>query len=141
MYEVRIQRESAWIDFVLAGAVTLEEMRSFIDELEAATVSLKGLPIKIRADVRDLHPANAEVAQMIQSIQTFGLGCGVHRVAEVVESDTLAQQLNALAQQSGTDAILRRFWDEDSARDWLFEASSAPAASGVPDAPRSMPNT
>jgi hypothetical protein len=44
----------------------------------------------------------------------------VKRVAEIVESDVVALQLNRVARGSGTDKILRRFWDEDSAREWLL---------------------
>ena len=53
-------------------------------------------------------------------MQEFGLKNGVKRVAEIVESDIVALQLNRVARESGTDKILRRFWEEESAREWLI---------------------
>ena len=71
----------------------------------------------------------AEVADKIKAVQEFGLQNGVKRVAEIVESDLVALQLNRVARESGTDKILRRFWEDDSAFDWLVHGDRERVAS------------
>ncbi|MFY0572246.1 hypothetical protein ACN28E_51595 [Archangium lansingense] len=53
-------------------------------------------------------------------MQQFGIQHGVKRVAEMVENPLSALQLNRVARESGTDKILRRFSDDQSARRWLI---------------------
>jgi len=120
MYKISVDRAHAIVAFVLDGLVRMDEMQSFVGELQIATLSVSGSDIKIKADVRTLRPASPEVAEMIRSVQEFGIKQGVKRVAEIVESDIVALQLNRVARESGTDKILRRFWEEESARDWLI---------------------
>jgi hypothetical protein len=131
MYEIKIDRAHAIVEFVLEGLVRMDEMNKFVAELQEATLGLRGRQIKIKADVRAMKPAAPEVAEMIRGVQEFGIKSGVKRVAEIVESDTVALQLNRVARDSGTDKILRRFWDEESARDWLIHG----------DGPRSGPRS
>jgi hypothetical protein len=120
MFEVKVDRAFGIVEFVLEGLVNMDEMNRFVVELQEATRSLQGRQIKIKADVRALKPAAPQVAEMIKGVQEFGLKSGVKRVAEIVESDTVALQLNRVARESGTDKILRRFWDDESAREWLI---------------------
>ncbi len=64
-------------------------------------------------------------AEKIRAVQEFGLELGVMlRVAEIIESDIVALQLNRVARESGTDKVLRRFWDEDAAHEWLLHGDS-----------------
>lgn len=119
MHNVSTDEQHAIVEFLLEGMVRVDEMQEFIGKLRHATESLKGREIKIMADVRAFQPASPEVAEMIRAVQEFGIKSGVKRVAEIVESEIVALQLNRVARESGTDKILRRFWDEDSARDWL----------------------
>jgi hypothetical protein len=120
MFEIKVDQKHSIIEFVLEGMVRMDEMQVFVQRLQQVTVELQGREIKIKADVRALRPASPEVADMIRSVQEFGIRTGVKRVAEIVESDVIALQLNRVAHESGTDKILRRFWEEDSARDWLI---------------------
>ncbi|EAU68007.1 hypothetical protein STIAU_0813 [Stigmatella aurantiaca DW4/3-1] len=99
-------------------------MQRFVEELRVATRSLTGREIKIKADLRTFKPASPEAANMIRDVQEFGLRSGVKRVAELVESQIVALQLNRLARESGTDKILRRFWEEASARQWLIHGDT-----------------
>jgi hypothetical protein len=124
MYEVKVDRAFGIVEFVLEGLVNMDEMNRFVAELQEATRSLQGRQIKIKADVRALKPAAPQVAEMIKGVQEFGLKSGVKRVAEIVESDTVALQLNRVARESGTDKILRRFWDDESAREWLVHGDA-----------------
>mgnify|MGYP001614902035 CR=1 FL=1 len=119
VHEVKIDSGRAIIAFVLDGLIGVDEMGTFVQKLKAATVSLAGRQIKIKADVRTFQPASPEAAAMIRAVQEFGLKSGVKRVAEIVESQVVALQLNRVAAESGTDKILRRFWEEDSAQEWL----------------------
>lgn len=120
MHRIHTDVPNAIIRFSLEGLVKDDEMRTFVKELEAATLNLKGKSIRILADVRAFKPASPEGAEMIRRVQLFGLQHGVTRVAEIVESETVALQLNRVAKESGTDKILRRFWDDDSANHWLL---------------------
>jgi hypothetical protein len=138
MFEVKVDKKHSIVEFVLEGIVRMEEMRAFVQRLENATLTLRGHDIKIKADVRALRPASPEVADMIRAVQEFGIRSGVKRVAEIVESDIIALQLNRVAHESGTDKILRRFWEEESARDWLIygdRPSSVPSYYGLPARP------
>lgn len=120
MYEIRTDDEHAIVQFTLSGIVRDAEIDAFVDELKKATLQYKGREIKIRADLRAFSPASPEVAEKIKGVQEFGIKNGVKRVAEIVESDIVALQLNRVARESGTDKILRRFWEEESAREWLI---------------------
>ncbi|MDC0712459.1 hypothetical protein POL68_28615 [Stigmatella sp. ncwal1] len=124
MYELQIDRGHAIVDFILDGYIRVEEMERFVKDLRVATQSLTGREIKIKADLRTFKPASPEAAQMIREVQEFGLRSGVKRVAELVESQIVALQLNRLARESGTDKILRRFWEEASARQWLIHGDT-----------------
>jgi hypothetical protein len=125
MHTIRIDKTHAIVEFVLEGIVRMDEMQQFVRSLQQATLGLHGREIKIKADLRALRPASPEVAEMIRNVQEFGIRSGVKRVAEIVESDVVALQLNRVAHESGTDKILCRFWEEDSARDWLIYGGEA----------------
>jgi hypothetical protein len=134
MFEIKVDQTHAIVEFMLVGMVGVDEMRYFVRELQEATLDLNGREIKIMADLRALRPASPDVANMIRTVQEFGIRSGVKRVAEVVESDVVALQLNRVARESGTDKILRRFGDEDSAREWLAHgdhASKQPSLSNL----------
>lgn len=120
MHRVHVNQEHAIVEFELGGVVRLPEMEEFIAKLRDATLSLQGREIKIRADLRAFQPSSPEVAEMIRQVQEFGIKSGVKRVAEIVESQVVALQLNRVARESGTEKILRRFWDEESAQEWLI---------------------
>jgi len=126
MFEIKVDETHAIVDFVLDGIVPIDEMGRFIEMLKRATLDLKGSEIKIMADLRGFRPAVAEVADMIRDVQEFGIRTGVRRVAEIVESDVVACQLNGVAQGSGTDKILRRFWEDEAAREWLIHGDPEP---------------
>jgi len=116
--------------FRLNGMVQIDEMEQFARDLQQTAMTLQGRPIKVQADVRGFKPAAPEVADMIRDVQEFGLRLGVVRIAEVVESDVVALQLNRIARESGSHHILRRFWDEEAAREWLIDP--APDSSDAP---------
>lgn len=120
MFQIMVDRQHAIVDFILDGYIRVEEMQRFVAELKGATDSLVGRDIKIKADVRTFRPASPEAADMIRRVQEYGLRQGVVRVAELVESQIVALQLNRIARESHTDRILRRFWQESSARQWLI---------------------
>ena len=120
VYEIKTDATHHIIDFFLSGLVRNDEIDEFVSELQAATQAFAGQEIKIKADLRAFSPASPEVADKIKAVQEFGLQNGVKRVAEIVESDMVALQLNRVARESGTDKILRRFWEDESAREWLI---------------------
>ncbi len=120
MYRIHVDRQHAIIELTLDGLIRQNEMTKLVEELKAATRGLAGREIKIGADMRSFLPASPEVAEQLRSVQQFGLQHGVTRVAEVVESQLAALQLNRVARESGTDKILRRFADQVSSRQWLL---------------------
>lgn len=128
MFQIQIDRTNALIDFVVDGYIPMTEMQRFVEELKKATESLKGREIVIKADMRTFKPASPEAAVMLRDVQEFGLRNGVKRVAELVESQIVALQLNRVARESGTDKILRRFWEEAEARRWLLHGDPEDAS-------------
>lgn len=126
MFDIKVDRIQAMVEFVLEGRVRLEEMENFVNELRKSCESLQGREILIKADVRGFRPMAPEVAEKIRAVQEFGIELGVKRVAEIIESDIVALQLNRVARESGTDKILRRFWDEDAAHEWLMNGDDSP---------------
>jgi hypothetical protein len=120
VYRLDINKQHALIEFALDGLIRKDEMARFVEELRAATLGLSGQEIKLMADVRTFRPSSPEVAEMIREVQAFGLQSGVKQVAELVESQIVALQLNRVARESGTDKILRRFHDDQAARRWLL---------------------
>lgn len=130
MFQVKADKVHAIVEFVLDGYIRVEEMQRFIQELRDVTASLAGRDIKIKADLRTFRPASPEAAEMIRGVQEFGIKTGVVRVAEIVDSQIVALQLNRVARESGTDKILRRFWEDASAREWLLHGDEP---EGEPD--------
>ena len=121
MYSIEINKQHALVEFSLDGIIRADEMMRFMNELKAATASLAGTEMKVLVDVRTFRPASPEVAEMIRQMQANGLKDGVKRVAELVDSQVVALQLNRVARESGTDKILRRFSEAREARDWLID--------------------
>ncbi len=120
MYEISADRTHNIIRFRLHGRVALDEMEVFARELDVATTTLQGRPIKVLGDLRVFKPAAPEIGVIIGDLQRIGLRLGVARIAEIVESDVVALHLNRISRESGTEKILRRFWDEESAMAWLL---------------------
>lgn len=120
MYRVEVDRQHTLIELILDGLIRPDEMTGCVEELRAATLSLAGGDIYVKADMRTFRPSAPEVAEMLRDVQQFGLHNGVKRVAELVASPLSALQLNRVARESGTDKILRRFADDLSARRWLI---------------------
>jgi len=120
VYEIKTDPTHHIIDFYLSGLVRNDEIDEFVEELEQITRDFAGHEIKIKADLRAFSPASQVVADKIKAVQQFGIENGVKRVAEIVESDLVALQLNRVARESGTDKILRRFWEDESALEWLL---------------------
>lgn len=125
MFQVKVDKIQSIVEINLDGIIQMDEMTQFVDQLKAATLSLKGNQIKIKADMRRFKPSSPAVADMIRQVQEFGISNGVVRVAEMVESEILALQLNRVARESGTHKILHRFVDEQEAREWLVHGEVA----------------
>ena len=137
MFEINLDLKHSIIDFALDGLIPEDEMALFVHMLRRATLELSGKEIKIKADLHSFRAASPAVADMIRGVQEFGIRSGVKRVAEIVESDIVALQLNRVAGESGTDRILRRFWEEESARDWLIHGDRPPVRAPWHGAPPS----
>ena len=120
MYRIDTDKQHAIIELVLDGLIRQDEMSRFVEELKGATLAFAGREIKIKADMRTFRPSSPEVAEMLRTVQQFGLNNGVKRVAEMVESQLAVLQLNRVARESGTDKILRRFTEDSVARRWLI---------------------
>ncbi|MBN1209816.1 MAG: STAS/SEC14 domain-containing protein [Myxococcaceae bacterium] len=120
MYQIQTDKANAIIEFVIDGYIRVEEMQRFVKELRAVMLSFMGREFKVKADLRTYKPASPEVTEVIREIQAFGLRNGMKRVAELVESQIVALQMNRVARESGMEKILRRFWEEADARRWLI---------------------
>jgi hypothetical protein len=119
MFQIKVEKLHSIIELHIEGIIHMDEMTQCVGQLKTATLGLKGNQIKIKADLRRFKPSSPDVADMIRQVQEFGISNGVIRVAEMVESEILALQMNRVARESGTHKILQRFADEAEAREWL----------------------
>lgn len=125
MYQIQVDRVHNIIELVLDGYIPAEEMQRLTEEMGRIMSTLQGRDIKLKVDARTFKPASPEAVEILRKAQEQGLQAGVKRVAELVESQIVALQLNRVARESGADKILRRFWDEGAARQWLINGDSA----------------
>jgi hypothetical protein len=125
VYQIQVDRVHNIIELVLDGYIPAEEMQRLTEEMGRIMSTLMGRDIKLKVDARTFKPASPEAVEILRKAQEQGLQIGVKRVAELVESQIVALQLNRVARASGADKILRRFWDDDAARQWLISGDSA----------------
>jgi hypothetical protein len=125
VYQIQVDRVHTLIEIVLEGYIPAEEMQRLAEEMGRIVADFKGREIKLKVDARTFKPASPEAVEILRSMQEQGLQAGVKRVAELVESQIVALQLNRVARESGADKILRRFWDDGAARQWLTSGESA----------------
>jgi hypothetical protein len=125
VYQIQVDKVNGIVEIILDGYIRVEEMQRFAEEMKQLAPTLVGRDIKVKADVRTFKPASPEAAEILRKVQETGLKTGVKRVAELVESQIVALQLNRVARESGTDKILRRFWDDAAARQWLLYGDGA----------------
>ncbi|MFP2933134.1 hypothetical protein ACLESO_49905 [Pyxidicoccus sp. 3LG] len=124
MFQIEVDRKHAIVEFILDGYLRVEEMQRFVTELRRATDSLEGRSIKLKADVRTFRPVSPEAADLLRRGQEYALRAGVVRVAELVDSQIVALQLGRIARESRADRILKRFWQESDARQWLIHGDA-----------------
>jgi hypothetical protein len=136
VFEIKVDRINALVEFVLEGRFLSEEMKRFLGELKEVLVSVQGRDVKIKANVRGFSPVAPEVAEMLRKGQERALGLGVKRIAQIVESDLVALQLNRLARESGTGKIMKCFWDEAAAVEWLLHGEAAPSSRNPSSRPK-----
>ncbi|MFY0576426.1 hypothetical protein ACN28S_20610 [Cystobacter fuscus] len=97
-------------------------MRQFIAELLVATRTLtaQGRYIRVLSDMRLLKAASPEAAELLRQGHQTAIEAGMRRLAQLVDSEFTALQLNRIARASGMDRMMRRFQDEQEARRWLM---------------------
>jgi hypothetical protein len=128
VFEIKVDRITAFVEFVLEGCVLAEEMERFLGELKEVLASVQGRDVKIKAKVRGFSPVAPEVAEILREGHEYALGVGVKRIAQIVESDLVALQLNRLARESGAGKIMKCFWDEAAAVEWLLHGETTPSS-------------
>ena len=121
MFEIKVDRINALVEIAVEGRVVVDEMERFLAELKAVLASLQGRAIVIKADLRGISPVAPEVTEMLRRGQDHAIGIGVRRIAEIVESEVVALQLQRVARESGGERILRCFRDEAAALEWLLD--------------------
>lgn len=120
MYHIQTDKANSIIEFVIDGYIRVDEMQRFVKELKVTMQAFGGREFKVKADLRTYKPASPEVTEIVREVQAFGLRTGMKRVAELVESQIVALQMNRVARESGMEKILRRFWEDSEARRWLL---------------------
>ena len=122
MYRIHVDEALMLVEVRLVGVIREEEMRRFIDECLALARSLtaQGRTIRVLSDMRQLKAASPEATETLRHGQQVLMGEGIQRIAQIVDSELTALQLNRVARASGMDRIMRRFADERDARRWLM---------------------
>ncbi len=131
MFDIRVDPTHAIIEFIVDGPVDEGDAAELLHKLEAALVGLSGRDVRIKADIRGRDHTINVIGPMVRTLHSFAKKAGVQRLAEIVESDVVAGELNRAAKEIGTDKILRRFWEDDSAREWLLYGDLSPSSIGA----------
>lgn len=131
MFDIRVDPTHAIIEFIVDGPVEEGDAAELLNKLEAAKTGLSGRDVRIKADIRGRDHATNVIGSMVRTLHSFAKQAGVQRLAEIVESDVVAGELNRAAKEIGTDKILRRFWEDDSAREWLIYGDLSPSSIGA----------
>ncbi|EPX56266.1 hypothetical protein D187_007608 [Cystobacter fuscus DSM 2262] len=122
MFRIRVDEAQALVELQLEGVIREDEMRQFIAESLAATRTLtaQGRYIRVLSDMRLLKAASPEAAEILRQGQQTAIESGMRRLAQLVDSELTALQLNRIARASGLYRMMRRFQDEQEARRWLM---------------------
>ncbi|WNG17078.1 STAS/SEC14 domain-containing protein [Cystobacter fuscus] len=122
MFRIRVDEAQALVELQLEGIIREDEMRQFIAESLAATQTLtaQGRYIRVLSDMRLLKAASPEAAEILRQGQQTAIEAGMRRLAQLVDSELTALQLNRIARASGMYRMMRRFQDEQEARRWLM---------------------
>lgn len=131
VFDIRVDPTHAIIEFIVDGAVDEGDAAELLGKLEAARSGLSGRELRIKADIRGRDHATGVIGPMVRTLHSFAKQAGVQRLAEIVESDVVALELNRAAKELGTDKILRRFWEDDSAHEWLIYGDLSPSSIGA----------
>lgn len=131
MFDIRVDPTHAIIEFIVDGPVDEGDAAELLHKLEAALAGLSERDVRIKADIRGRDHTTALIGPMVRTLHSFAKRSGVQRLAEIVESDVVAGELNRAAKEIGTDKILRRFWEDDSAREWLIYGDLSPSSIGA----------
>jgi len=124
MFQIKLDKLNTLIEFSLEGIVQLDEMKQFAAELRRSAITMTGPELKILAEMRRFRPASPDVVEAMRDVQEFAKSMSVRRMANVLESEVLALHMSRLARETGADKFLRRFTDEQEARDWLANGES-----------------
>jgi hypothetical protein len=124
VYQIQTNKPDSVIEFVIDGYIREEEMLRFVKELKVVMQRFAGREFKVQADLRTYKPASPAVTEIVREIQEYGIRNGMKRVAELVESQIVALQMNRVARESGMNKILRRFWDVAEAKEWLLHGEA-----------------
>jgi len=131
VFDIRVDPTHGIIEFIVDGPVNEGDAAELLPKLEAAKTGLSGREIRIKADIRGRDHAPTIIGPMVRTLHAFAKQSGVLRLAEIVESDMVAGELNRAAKELGTDKILRRFWEDDSAHEWLIYGDLSPSSIGA----------
>ncbi|QRO02657.1 STAS/SEC14 domain-containing protein [Archangium violaceum] len=121
MFQVKVDKSRAIVEVTLEGSIRPDEMRQFVEQSVAAIRDLaaQGRVVKSLADLRHFRATSPEATEILRQGQQAAMQAGMKRIAELVGSELATLQLNRVARASGMDRILRRFDDEQAARQWL----------------------
>ena len=122
MFRIHINEAQALVELYLEGVIREDEMRQFIAESLVATrrLTAQGRYIRVLSDMRLLKAASPEAAEILREGQQTAIESGMRRLAQLVDSELTALQLNRIARASGMHRMMRRFHDEQEARRWLM---------------------
>lgn len=131
MFDIKVDPAHAIIEFIVEGPVGADDVRIVEARLQEAKQKLPGRDLKLKADIRGREHAGPAVGQMVRALHAFASRSGVMRLAELVESDVVAAELSRAAKEMGTEKILRRFWEDESAHEWLLYGDLSPSSIGA----------
>ena len=117
MYTLHVFADRALVKCSLRGRIDADELRLFTREL-SDVLAAGGVVTNVFFDLCHFNPATREVDQLLEDLRGRASDDG-WRIAELVDNQLMAAQLNRLAAEQHRDERLQRFWEEGPALVWL----------------------
>ncbi len=119
MYSIRTYYDAALVKIILAGTISERQVRDLARDLEQAVHSGDHPITGVLIDHTRADPLHAESLRLLGEIFARLQETNPVPVAQLLQSELQAHQLDRLADSQRTDGRLRHFWDSGSAMAWL----------------------
>ncbi|MFH2007202.1 MAG: STAS/SEC14 domain-containing protein [bacterium] len=126
MYCLKVFRKDGLVKLAVHGDVSEEEMQALGRDLERELLTPDRSNRRVLADLRRTKPLTSDVAAVLRVIEEHSIDTGGARIAEVVQSQLVAAQLEQVTGSAGLGEHIRHFCELEPALAWLAEPPPKP---------------